>query len=353
MAFKEYSKNMSFLDMELARILGVSRTQKLLNEINKHIDWRPIEEILVKGYPVGKSSVGNAAYPPLMLLKALLLQKWFGIKSDPELENQLNDRISFRIFIGLPFSDMAPDHSVICRFRDRVGDKTVAAVHNALLRQFKALGFSLESGMAVDARLIKSASHPVSSEKLEALKEDKEEKTDTSVKFSRDIESDWTIKNDEPHFGMKEHASIDVESGLVLSTLISKASEHDTNYFQAVIIKSLHGDSLPSRVYADKGYCSGLNRVFLNDNNIADGIMRKNLINARLTDFEIQRNKLISKVRYKIGQYFGLTELHQGAGKARFTTLAKQGWDNLCGVMAFNIKRVTLVMQKQPVPMTI
>ena len=78
-----------------------------------------------------------------------MLQKWFGIKSDPELENQLNDRISFRIFIGLPFSDLAPDHSVISRFRDRVGDKAKEAVHNALLRQFKNLGFSLKSGMAL------------------------------------------------------------------------------------------------------------------------------------------------------------------------------------------------------------
>ena len=41
-------------------------------------------------------------------------------------------------------------------------------------------------------------------------------------------------KRDEvPFYGMKEHAAIDVESGLILSTYMSKASEHDTNYFQA------------------------------------------------------------------------------------------------------------------------
>lgn len=68
---------------------------------------------------------------------------------------------------------------------------------------------------------------------------------------------------------------------------------------------------------------------------------------------------MISKVRYKIEQYFGLTKLHQGAGKAQFTTMAKQGWDNLCvprgtyipwgGAIAFNIKRVTLATRKQQV----
>jgi len=39
-----------------------------------------------------------------------------------------------------------------------------------------------------------------------------------------------------------------------------------------------------------------------------DGIMRKKQINASLTENEIKRNKKISKVRYKIEQYFGITE---------------------------------------------
>jgi len=85
------------------------------------INWKPVRIILNENYPVGKSEFGNKAYPPLMLMKALLLQKWFGIKSDLDLENQINDRLSFKAFIGLPFSDPSPDHSIICRFRERIG----------------------------------------------------------------------------------------------------------------------------------------------------------------------------------------------------------------------------------------
>lgn len=47
----------------------------------------------MRNYPVGKSSEGNEAYHPLLLLKCLLLQQWFRIASDPELETQINDRI--------------------------------------------------------------------------------------------------------------------------------------------------------------------------------------------------------------------------------------------------------------------
>jgi len=82
MGFKKYDRGMSFMDIELRRILGKSRTQRLLADMDSHINWKPIDRILVEAYPVGKSEYGNRAYPPLMLLKAVLLQKWFGITSE-------------------------------------------------------------------------------------------------------------------------------------------------------------------------------------------------------------------------------------------------------------------------------
>ena len=42
--------------------------------------------------------------------------------------------------------------------------------------------------------------------------------------------------------------------------------------------------------------------------------MRKDERNAVLTEYEIERNKMISRVRCRIQQYFGITALHLGAG---------------------------------------
>ena len=72
------------------------------------------------------------------------------------------------------------------------------------------------------------------------------------MRFQRDLDSDWTVKNDKPIFGMKEHASIDVESGLVLSTCVSRVSEHDTNYFSIRLSRVFMGiiyrkESMPTR----------------------------------------------------------------------------------------------------------
>ena len=231
MAFKEYNKNPTFLDMEIQRAVSHPRNKQSLSEIDATINWEPIEKIVNENYPVGQSELGNKAYPPLMLLKAVLLQKWYGIKSDPELETQINDRFSFKSFIGLPFSEPSPDHSIISRFRERTGKEALEKVHHELLNQFDTMGFSIESGIAVDARVVKSASHPVSGRKLRGLREKRKakaqmrKKTQRAMRFQRDLESGWTVKNNKPLFGMKEHASIDVESGLVLSTHMTRALE--------------------------------------------------------------------------------------------------------------------------------
>jgi IS5 family transposase len=84
------------------------------------------------------------------------------------------------------------------------------------------------------------------------------------------------------------------------------------------------------KVYADKGYAGKPNRGFLALNKIADGIMRNNSTTAKLTDSEILRNKAISKIRYIVEQYFGISHLHDRANRARFTTIVKNKFDTWC-----------------------
>jgi hypothetical protein len=114
-----------------------------------------------------------------------------------------------------------------------------------LLGQLQKKGFSIDAGLAVDARLARSVSTPVSKDKIEEKKQEREQRkqdtTKKSLKFCRDLESDWMKRREIPFYGMKEHASIDVKSGLLMSTLLSKASEHDSNYFQYTVgVTALH-----------------------------------------------------------------------------------------------------------------
>ena len=147
------------------------------------------------------------------------------------------------------------------------------------------------------------------------------------------------VKNDKPHYGLKEHASVDVNSGFVLATTLTPASEHDSKYLPYLTLASCHTEEPIEKVYGDKGYYGEPNRAFLHLNEIQDGIMRKDTKTAKLTEFEIERNKKISKKRYIVEQYFGLSHLHNGAFRARFTTITKNIWDVMCRQMAFNLFR--------------
>jgi len=57
-------------------------------------------------------------------------------------------------------------------------------------------------------------------------------------------------------------------------------------------------------VDADKGYHGEPNRSFLAMNNIKDGVIRKHEVNAKLTGYEIERNKKVYKVRYIVELIF-------------------------------------------------
>ena len=67
--------------------------------------------------------------------------------------------------------------------------------------------------------------------------------------------------------------------------------------------------------------------------------MRKDTSTAKITEIEVERNKQISKKRYIAEQYFGLSHLHNGAYRARFTVIIKNTWDAMCRQMAFNLFR--------------
>ena len=355
MGFKQMDRGLTFADLTLKDSMNKNRCLDRLMKIASSIDWNKVEQVLMNHYTVGTSSEGADAYPPLVLFKCLLLQKWFHINSDPELESQINDRISFKKFIGLSFEDPSPDHSTFSRFRKRLSKNAMDQINSTVLRQFEKKGLKINEGIAVDARLVISASKPLSNKKLKKLKEKhntpegKLDKNGKPRKFCRDLESDWTVMKDEPFFGLKEHSSVDINHGFILATTITPASVNDTNYLSYCTVYSMHSKQPIKKVFADKGYAGKPNRDFLAMNKISDGIMRKDSTTARLTEREIKRNKKISKVRYIVERYFGISHLHDNAKRARFTTIAKNRMDCWFRQTAYNIMRGIKIMSRATV----
>ena len=64
---------------------------------------------------------GRPNYPLLLIVKILLLEQWYNL-SNPQMEETLGDRISFRHFVGLGLQEDAPNHSAISRCRTAMAE---------------------------------------------------------------------------------------------------------------------------------------------------------------------------------------------------------------------------------------
>ena len=60
---------------------------------------------------------GIPDYDPVMMVKILLLKQWYCL-SDPQIERDIRDRLSFMKFLGFP--EKLPDRNTIWYFRERL-----------------------------------------------------------------------------------------------------------------------------------------------------------------------------------------------------------------------------------------
>ncbi|MFI5105969.1 MAG: transposase [Terriglobales bacterium] len=129
-----------------------------LVRLSAMIQWRPLERALAAVY---NANEGRPSYPPLVMFKCLLLQQWYTL-SDPQLEEALADRLSFRRFVGLPLDEEVPDYSTISRFRAQLaqlhlGERLFAELN----RQLAGRGLLVKQGTMLDATLIEASVKPV------------------------------------------------------------------------------------------------------------------------------------------------------------------------------------------------
>jgi len=72
-----------------------------LTRISGPIDFERIRNILSDLYENGTEKGGRPNYDPILMIKILLLRQWCTL-SDPQVEREIRDRISFMNFLGYP-----------------------------------------------------------------------------------------------------------------------------------------------------------------------------------------------------------------------------------------------------------
>ena len=225
------SGQFGFADFAVAQT-GAGQTS--LDDIDGRVDWSCFAGLLESLRDL--HSPGRPAYEGLVMFKALLLQALYDL-SERGLEEALNDRLSFRRFVGLSLSEAFPDHIVLCRFRDLLGrGGRLGRLFVELDRQLDKAGMILRKGTSLDATIIETtaARPPVGSDKSKA----------------QHPNARFVIKkgHDRAFYGYKAHVAVDQGSGLVRKVIATPANVHDSNPADALVC----GDE--QAVYADSAY---------------------------------------------------------------------------------------------------
>jgi transposase len=103
------------------------------------------------------SPFGRESIPPEKLLRALMLQVLFGIRSERQLVEQLRYNMLYRWFVGLPLHEQPWDHSTFTKNRDRLLEGgTPGVLFEAVLDCARAEKLLSEEHFSVDGTMIRA-----------------------------------------------------------------------------------------------------------------------------------------------------------------------------------------------------
>jgi transposase, IS5 family len=327
-----------------------------LCEIGSQIDWKRFRFLEPSMY---KNKTGRGGRPNIdivIMVKMLALQHWYGL-SDPELERQAADRISFRIFLGT--SEVVPDYSTVWLFRERlIKSVKINNLWGELQRQIEEKGFIVKEGSIQDATFITSDPGQKRKKKDQAGKcnKDDQDLEATSSNQAQEIdkglldisiniinggkmiksdkeptnEGDWAKKGVKSFFGYKGHILIDTKHHLIRNVETTAASVHDSQVDLGV-------EGIPR--YADKGYDGAKTRGY-------DAAMKKASRGHKLGFRDILRNRRISKKRSHIERCFAVMKRAHKGGQVLVTTVARAGIKFMMNAFVYNLVQLKHLANK-------
>ena len=331
--FKHPTLADSICDLRARKIKKTFFTQ-----INRLIDWSSVDTLIKQHYTKGESATGKPSYSGLLLFKMCLLQTWYGL-SDYEVEDRINDSISFSYFCGLHIDQVSPDHSTLSRFRSMMTKaKAYESLFKEINKQLESNQILVKTGAIVDASVIETPLKPKGKINYRVTEDRKDEQEVVTKEFpdSVDKEASWLKKKGNYCFGYKKHHVTDYE-GFVLGVVTTKASANEVANLEEV----LNAADLPEKIplKADKGYQSKKNAALLKQRKLKNHILKKAYKNKPLTKWEQRFNKLIGKTRFKVERTFGSIKRWFSGGTARYRGIQKMHTQNLMEAMCYNLYR--------------
>ncbi len=303
------------------------------------------------------SHTGRPSIPPERLIRALLLQIFYSIRSERLLMEQLDYNLLFRWFVGLSVDDAVWDHSVFAKNRERLVEHDLGrSLLTAVVSLAREKGLVSDEHFSVDGPLIEAWASMKSFRRKDDAPPPPSGGSNAEVSFRGEPRSNDThqsttdpdcrlykkAKGQESKLAYLDHALMENRSGLAVDGCVTQASgtaERDAAMAMVDAIKTKGDITLG----ADKGYDAAEFVERLGQAQAVPHIARNTTNRTSAVPDAIAKTggyAISQIIRKRIEEIFGWAKEIGGMAQVKLRGLGKVDWHFLMTLAAYNLVRL-------------
>lgn len=301
------------------------------------------------------AKVGRPSIPPEKLLRALLLQVLYTVRSERMLMEQLDYNLLFRWFVGMNIDDPVWDVTVFTKNRERLLAAEVAETLFAeVLEQARKRDLLSTEHFTVDGTLIEAwASHKSFKPKEGSDQQPPDDPGNPTVDFHGERRSNATHQSTtdpearlarkgpgkEAKLSYAGHVLMENRNGIAVNGCVTQAEGRAEPQAALAMVEEIPGEHRVT-LGADKGYDRKEFVQELRDHQVTPHIACKqtSIIDARTTrhpGYVVSQQK-----RKRVEEIFGWVKTVAGLRKTRHRGVARVGWMFTFALAAYNLVRM-------------
>ncbi len=326
---------------------------------------------LSSDFEVMYSRTGRPSIPPEQLLRALLLQAFYTVRSERQLMEQLDFNILFRWFVGLGMDDLIWDASTFCKNRDRLLEADVSAkLLNGVIEHKKVRRLLSRDHFSVDGTLIETwasmkSFRPKDDDQDDGPGGNNAERDFRGQKRRNDTHESTTDpearlyrkgNGKESKLCFMGHALMENRNGLAIGVMVTQANG-TAERVAALELLARHTKKSRITLGADKAYDVAAfveelraqkitPHMAVQDHLSKTGKRRKTKIDKRTTNhagYEISQ-----RIRKRIEEIFGWAKVQGGQAKTKFIGRRRVESSFTLSIAASNLMRLPKLLGASP-----
>jgi len=311
------------------------------------------------------SETGRPSIPPEKLLRAMLLQAFYSIRSERQLMERLEFDLLFKWFVGLGIDDGVWDHSTFSKNRDRLLDGEIAAKFlTAVLAQPRVRRLLSSEHFSVDGTLVEAwasmksvkprdppeGGSPTGGGRNAAADFRGEKRSNETHRSTTDPDARLYRKGPgmEAKLCFIGHGLMENRSGLIVDARLTRVSGHAERLAALAMIEPRADHPRAITLGADKGYDAADFIEELRTLNVRPPVAqntsrRRSAIDRRTTRHPGYRAS--PRMRKRIEEALGWVKTVAGLRKTKLRGLPKVDWAFTFAAAAYNLVRVPKLIE--------